>query len=246
MAEGYQSDDEQVEALKKWWNENGKSTLVTIVIAIAGVFGYQGWQKQQQAEVDAASAIYQNLLSATGGQNGTATTEQIATANHLADTLKADFPGSTYARFAALYKAKLAVNDKDLAGAEEELRWVLASGPSAEITVQSKLRLARVLSAQGKYDDALKELQGDSGAFASAYEEVKGDIYLAQGNKADAALAYQKALELEQQGTNPASNPLLALKIQQLATQDSAAASSDAEESAQPADASNDSTDKEA
>ncbi|ARN76033.1 YfgM family protein [Oceanicoccus sagamiensis] len=243
MAEGYQTEDEQVEALKKWWNENGKSTLATIAIAVAGVFGYQGWQTQQQAEVDAASAIYQNLLAATNGQNGTVTVEQTATANHLADTLKADFPSSTYARFAALYKAKLAVNAEDLAAAEAELRWVLASGPSAEMSVQAKLRLARVLAAQQQYDDALAQLQGDSGTSASAYEEVKGDIYVAQGNSADAALAYQKALELDQQGTNPASNPLLTLKIQQLATQAAPAAQ------AQPAaaePAANDSTDKEA
>ncbi len=240
MAEGYQTEDEQVEALKKWWNENGKSTLMTIAIAVAGVFGYQGWQTQQQAEVDAASAVYQNLLVAAGGQNGAATAEQTATANHLADTLKSDFPGSTYARFAALYKAKLAVSAEDLAGAEAELRWVLASGPSAEINVQTKLRLARVLSAQGKYDEAMNQLQGDSGAYASAYEEVRGDIYVAQGNSADAALAYQKAQQLEQQGTNPGSNPLLNLKIQQLATQQAPA------EQAQPAEAAPAANDKEA
>ena len=236
MAEGYQTEDEQVEALKKWWKENGKSTLATIAIAIAGVFGFQGWQQQQQAEVDAASAIYQNLVIATTGQNGTTTAEQTATANHLADTLKTDFPSSTYARFAALYKAKLAVSAKDLTGAEQELRWLLASGPSAEITVQTRLRLARVLTAQGNHDTALKELLGDSGAYASAYEELRGDIYVAQGNKAEAALAYQKALELGRQGTNSASNPLLTLKIQQLVMQTDAA----------PVETANDSTDKEA
>jgi len=241
MAESYQTEDEQVEALKKWWKENGKSTLLTIIVAIAAVFGYQGWEKQQQAEVDAASAIYQNLLTATGGQNGIATATQTATANHLADTLKSDFPSSTYARFAALYKAKLAVDAKDLTGAEQELQWVLASGPSAEITLQAKLRLSRVLSAQGQYDEALAQLQGDTGTYATAYEEAKGDIYVAQGNNADAALAYQKALELQQQGTNPGSNPLLSLKIQQLATQADAAVTP-----AEATTATTDSTDKEA
>ena len=235
MAEGYQTEDEQVEALKKWWKENGKSTLATIAIAIAGVFGFQAWQQQQQAEVDAASAVYQNLLLATGEQNAEATMEQRLTANHLANTLKADFPSSTYARFAALHKASLAVTAKDLTSAEEELRWVLASKPSAEIAVQTRLRLARVLSAQGNHDAALQQLLGDSGANANAYEEVKGDIYLAQGNKTEAALAYQKALELSQQGDNTVSNPLLVLKIQRLAMQADLT----------PVEATNDSSDKE-
>ena len=236
MAEGYQTEDEQVEALKKWWNEHGKSTLITVLLAVAGVFGFQGWQKQQQAEADAASAIYQNLIIAADWQNGAATAEQAATANHLADTLKADFPSSTYARFAALHKAKLAVMAKDLTTAEQELRWVLASESSADIAVPTRLRLARVLSAQGNYDMALTELLGDSGSYASAYEELRGDIYVAQDKKAEAALAYQKALELGQQQANPTANPLLTMKIEHSAIPTDAA----------PVEAANDSTDKEA
>lgn len=107
MSDSYRTEEEQVEALKAWWRENGKSTLVAIALAVMGVFGWQGWQKQQQADQSTASAIYQNLLTAANGDNGQATLAQIATANHLADTLKADYTGTTYAHFAALYKANL-------------------------------------------------------------------------------------------------------------------------------------------
>jgi len=37
--------------------------------------------------------------------------EMLATARHFADTLKTDFESSTYAQFAALFKARLAVQE---------------------------------------------------------------------------------------------------------------------------------------
>ena len=216
MAEGYQTDEEQVEALKKWWKENGQSTVIAIVVAGAGVFGWQGWQQQQQETIDASSAIYQNLLSATTANNGNPTAEQQKTANHLADTLKLDFKNSTYARFAALYKAKLAVETNQLATAEQELRWVLAHGQADELALQARLRLARVLNAQQQYEQALAELAVDASGYAAAFEEAKGDIYLAQGDKPKAKLAFQKSTELAAQGGQASPNPLLDMKLQQL------------------------------
>ena len=215
MSQEYSTDEEQVEALKRWWRENGKSTVISIVIAISGVLGWQGWQKQQQAEVEAASAVYQNMLTVVESQP--MTDEQRATANHLAETLKKDFPSSTYARFAAFYKAKFAVEGKDLDAAETELRWVLASNASAEINVQAKLRLARIQYAKQELDAALATLEGDTLGYAVAFEELRGDIYNAKGDVSQARLAYQKAIELSQQAENPITNPLLKLKAEQLA-----------------------------
>ena len=213
MAESYRTEEEQIEALKKWWQDNGKSTVVSIVVAIAAVFGWQGWQQKQQADTDAASAVYQDMLVAV---NATATAEQLATARHLANTLKQDFSNSTYARFAALYKAKLAVEDNDLAGAEQELRWVLERGITPELELEVKLRLARVLYAQDRFDEALQQLQGDASGFAAAYEEARGDIYLAQDDSKQALLAYQKASELNRQAQQPVNRPMLEMKLQQL------------------------------
>ncbi|MGK0500786.1 MAG: putative negative regulator of RcsB-dependent stress response [Oceanicoccus sp.] len=215
MAENY-TDDEQVEALKRWWNENGKSTLLSIALAVAAVFGWQGWQEKQETDMHGASAVYQNLLAAAAGNNGGASEQQVATANHLAETLKKDYPSSTYADFAALYKARFAVEADDLVTAEQELRWVIDGGTTDELMIQTRLRLARVLHAQGEHDQALQVLTGDTLAYASAYEELRGDIYLAQGDKAAAELAYQKATDLNQQGVAPLTNPILEIKRQQL------------------------------
>lgn len=215
MAEGYQTEDEQLEALKKWWSENGKSTVITIVVAIVAVLGWQGWEKKQSAEVEAASAIYQNLLLAATGNNGEVTAQQQATANHLASTLKNDFPDSSYALFAAMYRAKFAVADNDLATAEQELQWVLDKNPAQELAQQAQLRLARVLYARQQYPQALAQLSGEAGLLSADFEELRGDIYLAQSDRDAALQAYQKSMELAlENGAMP--NPLLNMKIQQL------------------------------
>lgn len=217
MSGSYQSEEEQVEALKRWWAENGKSTVVGVVVAVAAVFGWQGYQKQQQAKVDVASVTYQNMVTAAFGANGQPDEKQIATAVHLAEGLKQDFPKTTYAQFAALYKARFAVEAGKLDDAEAELRWALERAQEPEIALQIKLRLARVLYARGELEAALEYLQQDNAeGYASGFEEVKGDIYHAQGQNELALSAYEKALELNRTAKIPVNNPLLQLKLQQL------------------------------
>ena len=40
----YLSDDEQAEALKKWWKENAVSIIVGAGLGFGIIFGWQGWQ----------------------------------------------------------------------------------------------------------------------------------------------------------------------------------------------------------
>ena len=48
--EPYNTEEEQVEALRRWWDENGRSTIAAIVIALAAGFGWQAWQKHDQGQ----------------------------------------------------------------------------------------------------------------------------------------------------------------------------------------------------
>lgn len=230
MAEAYRTDEEQVEAIKKWWKENGTSTVVTITIAIAAVFSWQAWQSSQQQKIDSASAMYQNLVTASSGTSSDMTDEQKTTAKHLAKTLKADYPDSTYAQFAAFYRAKFAVEENDLDTAESELRWVLDSGPEREIAIQARLRLARVLMSKAQYDSALQMLEGDAAGYAGIYEQVKGDVYRAKGDIDQAISAYERARELSQQASKPTPDPLLDMKIQQFKSERGSVAANRAKE----------------
>ncbi|WP_315982668.1 tetratricopeptide repeat protein [Aliamphritea spongicola] len=63
MAE-LRTEEEQVEALKKWWQENGKSLVLGVLLAGAIIFAWKGWQNSQQVKAETAAALYQNLIQA--------------------------------------------------------------------------------------------------------------------------------------------------------------------------------------
>ena len=213
--DAYRTDDEQVEALKKWWKENGTSTLLGIVVVVGGYFGWQAWDTRQTLQAEAASFSYQQLLQLSMEIEQEATDARYTTASHLVDTLKTDFSSSDYARYAALMQAKLQVSRDDLAAAEAELRWVLDSKPEPSMMQLTNLRLARVLFASGQVDAALTLIDtAEQGEFTGSYHELRGDIESSRGNTEAARSAYQSALE---QGPVAAGGaPLVRMKLESL------------------------------
>ncbi len=213
------TEEEQVEALKRWWAENGTSAIVGVVLAVSGYLGWGFWQDQQQANAEAASASYQTLMEAVVSEPGQLLSdEKTATANHLADELKTQHATSLYASQAALFKAKLAVESGDLALAATELSWVIERNVEPALTLLSRARLARVQLDLEQYDQALSTVaDANSGSFKAMFAEIRGDVLLAQGKAGEARAAYQLALDnliTEQMNRRP----LLEIKINDLQT----------------------------
>jgi predicted negative regulator of RcsB-dependent stress response len=217
--ESYRTEEEQLEALKRWWAEHGRSTLIAIVVALGVGFGWQGWQARRGAEAEAASMAYQGLLAALGDREGAAAAES---AREQAVRLKSDYPDSAYAAFAALHLARLAMAGGALEDAEAELRWVLAqTGRDDDVHRVARLRLARVLAARGAGEEALQMLAADGdNPYAAAYALARGDVLLAAGREAEARGAYREAQALAE----TAAPPGLAQKIEYLNPQPPSAA----------------------
>jgi predicted negative regulator of RcsB-dependent stress response len=212
----YETEDEQIEALKEWWSENSNSLLIGIAVAMIAVFGFRTWQSNIQEQGEIASSLYQDLMDTIlVAPNETLSESQRSTGQYLVEMLKQEHESSSYAKFASMFMAKQAVEQGDLAAAEEELRWVLDHDASGSIELIARLRLARVLFARGEAKAALLSIESvEAGAHASSYEEVKGDIYLDLGRQEDAKKAYQQALnELPQN----ASKPILQMKLDDIA-----------------------------
>jgi len=194
--ESYRTEEEQVEALRRWWQENGRTTLVAIIVALGIGFGWQGFKQYNEERSDEASDLYQRMLQAfsTPALPG----EQPQVALQLAQQLKSEFEGSSYAQFAALQLASTAVGENDLAGAETELRWVLGKADAgSDVARIAQLRLARVLAAQGQEEQALEIIaKVDAGAYGASYALARGDILLSLGREDEALEAYQAARAL--------------------------------------------------
>jgi len=191
------SDDEQIERLKQWWQDNGVTLLASIVISLAAIFGWRNWQDGQQANIDAASIAYQDLLESVAALENNADDIKIASAIFKAESLKLQNETSAYAHFAAFFKARQAVLDEDYVSAEEELTWVLNHKPSLQLKAVAQLRLAKVLVAKGDSVAALDLLVGsEDGIMEYAKAELKGDILLNDKDFVAAVDAYEQAQTL--------------------------------------------------
>jgi predicted negative regulator of RcsB-dependent stress response len=85
----------------------------------------------------------------------------------------------------------------------------------AELRRVARLRLARVLTDQGKADEAIKTLaEPMPAAFSAPYHEVRGDAFLAKKDVPHAIAEYQAALGAADASAINAA--LLELKIQDL------------------------------
>lgn len=194
----YRTEEEQVAAIRNWWQQNGIAVLVAIVLAALTYAGWH-WYKQHKAEEAlAASSLYQGMMESFQqmAQGGQAAADAEARIVKAGDELINKHGDSIYAQFAALMLAGHAVEQDDYAGAEKYLRTALNHDGDKSLTALTTNRLARVLSAQGKHDEALALLQGEVPAkFVAAREDVRGDILLVQGKRAAARAAWQKALD---------------------------------------------------
>lgn len=212
----YQSDDEQIEQLKKWWQENGKSLVAVVAITLAGIVGFNLWKNHKEETLNAASLKYQEIVKAanTPGGDSDLKAKNII---HLTDTMKTEFSGSTYSQYAALLAAKVAVDGGDLNAAQEQLKWIVSQESEPTTHELAILRLAKVQFAQDKSDDALKLLDSITPeVYPAGFAELKGDIYLSQNDKAQARQYYTKAIELQQQPGKQV-NRLLQMKADNLA-----------------------------
>ena len=185
----YASDDEQLENLKQWWRENGRSVIAGVVIALVAVIGWQQWNEYQRNRAEAASTEYMAFLEdirKDGAGDAAVQRGQALIDKH----------GSTaYGPLTAFWLAQYHVEHDQLDQAAKQLRWALDNADSEAMRHVARLRLARVLLAQDKPADALALIEpAPAGAFASQYQELRGDILAAQGKRDEAIAAYRNAL----------------------------------------------------
>ena len=202
-------DDQQVEALKKWWQENWKALAAGLVLGVSGILGWESWQSHQQQTAEAASRLYEDLSSAIEANN-------LDQAAELSDKLKNDYAASPYAAQAMLALARGLVENGDLEPAQERLNWVVQRTGEDGMRHIARLRRARVLWNLGRVDEALGLVKvTDAGSFTSLYAELRGDIRMSSGDRAAAHTDYQQAMDALPEGA--ANRELLQYKIDDLA-----------------------------
>jgi len=203
----YETEEQQVEAIKAWWTENGKAVIAGIVFGVLLVLAWMWWKGNQEKKAIAASDNFSQSLEAL--QNGDhAKVQELSAA-------KSDQSDSLYSAYTGLTAARSAVEQGNLEEAATQLQWVVDNAALDDVGIIARIRLARVKSALGDAEAGLKVLPDDyPEVYAHLVEEVRGDLYVTAGDNAAAKAAYQAAID-----TNRAADrDSLLMKFNELAT----------------------------
>jgi predicted negative regulator of RcsB-dependent stress response len=193
----YETEEQRVEAIKKWWSENGTSIIAGLVLGLALLFGWRFWVDHREGQSEEASALFTELQQA-------ADTGNAAKVDEVTGRLQQDYAATPYAGQASLRNAQLLAKAGKLDRAEEVLSWAGLNANEQVIKDLAHLNLARLYVAQGKIDKALAELKlVEAAAYLSLVEEVRGDALRASGDIEGAREAYDRAI-LTSGGSAPA------------------------------------------
>ncbi|GLO60046.1 membrane protein [Vibrio sp. MACH09] len=200
----YDSEEQQVEAIKDWWKENGKAVILGGVVGLGGIFGWRYYQDSVVAAKDAASDSYTKVISqlSSAGSDASDEVQSYIDANKETE----------YAVLAALQLARVQVEANDIPAALAQLEWAKANTKDETVKPLIDFRIARVFAQQQQFDQAIAQLSAiTSSAWQGRVNELKGDILLRKGDKEGAYSAY---VEAQQAGD---ANQGIQLKLDDLA-----------------------------
>jgi predicted negative regulator of RcsB-dependent stress response len=181
-------EQEKLDDLKAWWEQNSKYVSAAVVAVALVVIGVQGWRWYQRTQAEQASVLYTAVSQA-------ARANDVSKAKEPASQIVDRYARTAYAPRAALLYAKMLYDSGDKAGARGQLQWVVDHASADELKAIARFRLAQALLDEKQYDDALKTLDVKTDdALAGLFADLKGDILAAAGKSAEAKSAYETAL----------------------------------------------------
>jgi predicted negative regulator of RcsB-dependent stress response len=182
-------EQEQIAQLRAWWEKYGNLVLTIITVVMLAFAAYNGWRWYQARQSSQAARMYEELQRAIASKD-------TAKAADLAQRISDGFGGTVYAALAALQAARVNYDSGDAAKAKQQLQSVIERSGFDELGLIARVRLAGILLDEKSYDEALKTLAVEvPQANATAFDDRRGDVLLAQKKVDEARAAYRKALE---------------------------------------------------
>ncbi len=200
----YDTEEEQIAAIKRWWKENGTSTIIGVIAGILIISGWNYWQDQQQDKAIQTASLFNELWLNINEENQDAVEK-------ITERIVEQDSTSSYASFSQLLLAKTKVQQGELEAAKGILEKLMLDARSAELRNIARIRLIKILQAMGEYEQGLQLIaevdQSTTQGFSASYDELTGDLYVALDRLAEARTAYQSALR------EGAKSPLLQFKL---------------------------------
>ena len=176
------SEEEQVDKLKKWWDSNGKQIIAGAVLGLAGIFGWNAYVDYQDSQALNARALYLSYVSDSANVGAY-------------DKLIKDHPSSSYSDQGTLVMAKYLFDAGNYSLALDALK-PLMSRENSVIASTASLRTASLFLELGQHEEALAVLNMENAnEFSGLFYNLAGDVYLDLGNNEEARNSYSLAIE---------------------------------------------------
>jgi predicted negative regulator of RcsB-dependent stress response len=188
----YETEEQQIEALKKWWKENGTSLIVGLFVGVSALFGWRYYVEQNNLHAIQASDLYMQVMQSTALQRVDDKTIDIN--NKLIN----EYSDTPYAALSLLALAKFDYEKDNIDAAVAQLELAIKHANDDLIKQISSLRLVQLYIEQKNYSEAMALLnEPHDAAYDARFEELKGDLYYAKGDVDQARMAYDKAINLQ-------------------------------------------------
>ena len=203
--EVYSNENEQVDALRRFFANNGKALVVGVVLGVGALAGWRFWSSHQDGSFRETSAAYQQVTSALDASkpNTLDAVSKFASEN-----------SNTYGALAALDLAKQYVDQNQLEKAAAQLQTGLKATQDANLLAVLNLRLARIQLQQKQADEAIKTLDAVKGeGWTAIVADIRGEALLSKGDAQGAREAWSKGIASE---ASPALKEMLQMKMNNL------------------------------
>jgi len=205
MAVELYDEHEQGERVRRWIKEYSSAIIIGLILAFGGIFGFRQWQDYRADQQLMGSEYYQVVRQQIADGDLESAASQYQTMHEaVGDT--------AYAGLAGMHLAAAWVEDDRLAAAADIYRGVIDNRRLQSLWPVAKLRLARVLEAQGEYEQALTLLDETApSGFEASWAEARGDLLFERGRIEEARTAWEDALA--QRSADGGNSRLLQIKI---------------------------------
>lgn len=180
-------EQEQLDQLKQFWKQYGGLVSWALIVLLSIYAGWNVWQYWQNRQAVQATALYEEVERIAAGNDAARLDRALA-------DMKDKFPRTAQAQQAALLAAAVHAAAGRNDAARAALAWVAEASGDEGYRAVARLRLAGLLLDAQSHDEALKLLDASfPKEFVALAADRRGDVYLAQGKKTEAAAEYQKA-----------------------------------------------------
>lgn len=201
-------EQEDLDRLKAWWKTYGNSVVFGILLGVGILVGFRYWTQHKEQQLHSAAGLYERMFQDIHGKKPDE-------ARKPGEALINEYSSTPYAGMAGLMLARLDFEAGDIAKVRERLQWVLQHADDDAVRHTARLRLARIHLGSGDKEAALALLNiKDRAGFEAEYDELKGDVLVAQGQRDAARSAYREALKYLPPGSPYA--PVLNMKLDDL------------------------------